>query len=249
MPLFVLIIRIFLDFSTLKSHNCVKDQNYVQNREEAAKMYSDLHDFLFWYILIIIICLLTWGLIWGIVVQKVVINRGYNENWFKWGFFFLFMLMGADIGLREVVYQKKDSKSFTSVLVRLIFSCIAFYAIPLASIKYPFFQNVLIFSLIPLAFICIYFYQLCQTNVMIVIYNRTISGWLIKAIGGLCLEIYLVQPFVRTTALNYLFPFNLLILFVAIVIVAYICRVIGRWFQQTFSSEDGYDWKSILKII
>ena len=59
-------------------------------------MYSDLHDFLFWYILIINICLLTWGLIWGIVVQKVVINRGYNENWFKWGFFFhIFALIVA----------------------------------------------------------------------------------------------------------------------------------------------------------
>ena len=84
---------------------------------------------------------------------------------------------------------------------------------------------------------------------MSTLYNRHISGWIIKAIGGLCLEIYLVQPYVRTTALNNIFPLNLIILFVAIVMVAYICRVIGRWFQQTFSNEDGYDWKSILKII
>lgn len=189
------------------------------------------------------------NLSWMLFCQPMDIVWIYQWNYFKWGFFFLFMLMGADIGLKETTSQKKDSKSFTSVLVRLIFSCIAFYAIPLASIKYPFFQNVLILSLIPLTLICIYFYQLCQTNVMVTIYNHRISGLIIKVISGLCLEIYLVQPFVRTTALNHLFPFNLLILFVAIVVVAYICRVIGRLFQQTFSSEDGYDWKSILKII
>lgn len=189
------------------------------------------------------------NLSWMLFCQPMDIVWIYQWNYFKWGFFFLFMLMGADIGLKETTSQKKDSKSFASVLVRLIVSCIVFYAIPLASIKYPFFQNVLILSLIPLTLICIYFYQLCQTNVMVTIYNHRISGWIIKVISGLCLEIYLVQPFVRTTALNHLFPFNLLILFVAIVVVAYICRVIGRLFQQTFSSEDGYDWKSILKII
>ena len=74
-------------------------------------------------------------------------------------------------------------------------------------------------------------------------------GWIIKGVGGLCLEIYLVQPYVRTTALNNLFPLNIVILFVAIVVVAYLCRLIGRWFQQTFSNEDGYDWKAIFKIV
>ena len=28
------------------------------------------------------------GIIWGIVVNKVIENKGYQENWFWWGFFF-----------------------------------------------------------------------------------------------------------------------------------------------------------------
>ena len=28
------------------------------------------------------------GFIWGWAVNKVVENKGYNENWFWWGFFF-----------------------------------------------------------------------------------------------------------------------------------------------------------------
>lgn len=172
----------------------------------------------------------------------------YQWNYFKWCFFFLFMLMGADLGLKEATSHKVKNKNFTFILFKLILSCFAFYTIPIASLIFPFLQKILLLSLIPLGYICLYFYQLCQTKFMINIYNNHISGWIIKAIGGLCLEIYLVQPYVRTTALNFLFPFNLIILFVAIVVIAYMCRIIGRWFQQTFSSEDGYNWKDILKI-
>ena len=31
---------------------------------------------------------LIWCIIWGIVVNKVIENKGYQENWFWWGFFF-----------------------------------------------------------------------------------------------------------------------------------------------------------------
>ena len=31
---------------------------------------------------------IIWGIVWGIVVNKVVENKGYQENWFWWGFFF-----------------------------------------------------------------------------------------------------------------------------------------------------------------
>lgn len=32
-----------------------------------------------------------WGIIWGIVCNKVIENKGYDENWFWWGFFFGFI--------------------------------------------------------------------------------------------------------------------------------------------------------------
>jgi len=36
------------------------------------------------------------GIIWGIVVNKVIENKGYEENWFWWGFFFgIFALIVA----------------------------------------------------------------------------------------------------------------------------------------------------------
>ena len=36
----------------------------------------------------IIVGTIICGIIWGIVVNKVIENKGYDENWFWWGFFF-----------------------------------------------------------------------------------------------------------------------------------------------------------------
>lgn len=174
----------------------------------------------------------------------------YQWNYFKYGFFFLFMLLGAHLGLKESKGQRKKlvRVKFLHTSGMLLLSMGGFYVLPLCSMKLPVLQNVVILTLVPLAGVCFYFYRLCQTDVLMKLYHKRFIGWCMSVIGGLCLEIYLVQPFVRTTALNYLFPLNLLILFVAIVLEAYLCRAFGRWFQQTFSGEESYDWKKIFDV-
>lgn len=172
----------------------------------------------------------------------------YQWNYFKWGFFFLFMLMGAHLGLREASKEQIHCPKLLPTFSKLLLSVCAFYILPLVSMRMPILQNWVILTLIPLAGVCIYLYRLCQTEELTKLYQGRYIGWCMSVIGGLCLEIYLVQPFVRTTALNFLFPLNLLILFVTIVVVAYLCRSLGRLFQQTFSGEEGYDWKKIFDV-
>lgn len=36
----------------------------------------------------LILKFIIWGTIWGVVCNKVIKNKGYDENWFWWGFFF-----------------------------------------------------------------------------------------------------------------------------------------------------------------
>lgn len=45
------------------------------------------------YMLVIIVSFCIWGCVWGIVTNKVIENKGYNENWFWWGFFFGFLAL------------------------------------------------------------------------------------------------------------------------------------------------------------
>ena len=35
-----------------------------------------------------IISAIIWGIVWGIATNAIIQNKGYNENWFWWGFFF-----------------------------------------------------------------------------------------------------------------------------------------------------------------
>ncbi len=40
-----------------------------------------------------VIGIIIWGVIWGAATQTVVDNKGYEENWFWWGFFFGFIAL------------------------------------------------------------------------------------------------------------------------------------------------------------
>ena len=64
------------------------------------------------------------------------------------------------------------------------------------------------------------------------------------SISKLCLEVYLIQKFVFTDSLNYLFPLNVPIIMIVVIIVAFIVKIIAEFILQTFRTEP-YDWKKI----
>ena len=170
----------------------------------------------------------------------------YKWNYLKWAMFFLFFLMGAHVGKLELQH-KRECKT-PVVLIQLIVSIVVFYGQQWMCNYYPSIEWMQIVSLLPLLGVCLSIYRFAETRFMLSVYANKYCGCLISVIGGLCLEIYLVQAWVRTTALNHLFPLNLLILFILIVLAAYICRSVGRFLQQTLSSEDGYQWKKIFGV-
>lgn len=69
---------------------------------------------------------LIWCIIWGIVVNKVIENKGYQENWFWWGFFFgIFALIVAltkqSVNTTKVVLEstsKNDVKQTSEMLTK-----------------------------------------------------------------------------------------------------------------------------------
>ena len=45
------------------------------------------------YLFSYVVMAICWGLIWGVVTKKIIENKGYDDNWFWWGFFFGFFAM------------------------------------------------------------------------------------------------------------------------------------------------------------
>lgn len=167
----------------------------------------------------------------------------YGATYFKWGYYFLFMLLGAMMGIS----QKQWSFNFKTDFIKVIGSAFVYYAILFAGRKYTPFSELQILSLIPLLFIVYYFYKVCNSDALKKWYTDKYIGWGIKFIGGLCLEIYLVQGSLFTDKMNNIFPLNIFIMFFIIITVAYILRCAGRIFSQTFKDGE-YNWKAVFKL-
>lgn len=189
------------------------------------------------FIAVVIIC------IWYVVMDRPKDYNMYGATYFKWGHYFLFMLLGAILGI-----SKKEFKyHFTYDFLKLIGCIVIYYSILYASRQIAMVEQLQIISLIPLVAITFYFYKIANSRFLKQMYNSRFLGVWIKIIGGLCLEVYLVQFSLFTDKLNHIFPLNLIIIFTIILITAYILRSLSRIFAQTFKEQD-FDWKVIFRL-
>lgn len=187
----------------------------------------------------------------------------YKGSTIKWFCYFLSMLLGAIIGLRSKEQPQTvigRGKNMIQIISVLLFCTLLFYGIQIAGNRYVWVAHLQILTVLPLIGIIYYFYRLANTEIMQRFFQGRCWNFMGMTIGGLCLEIYLVQmpiltgeerclPFGgNTDDLLPLFPLNILVLLAIILMLAYITRCVGRFFQQTFDNRDGYEWKEILRL-
>lgn len=193
-----------------------------------------------------VIAVLLWYFVVGIDAGN---NNMYGGCYFKWVHYFLFMLFGAVVGLRRKggMGTNRELPRIIPVIAKLTVSVVAFYGLCWFKCKAGIYDLLQISSLIPLMGVTYYFYQLCNTKASQSLYRNEISGPIVRLIGGLCLEIYLIQGMIFSDVLNFMFPLNVPIFFVIIVAAAYMLRCFARIWSQTFKDAD-YDWKSVVKL-
>lgn len=193
-------------------------------------------------------------LIWYWTMDREPGFNMYGQTKFRWCHYFLFMLAGAIIGWirthRMRIYEGRPSMRmgfFTSLLL-MLFCVILYYGIMMFRGMGWIYDEMQILTLLPLmGFVCT-MYLWCNTSQMTKLYNSRICGFAIKFIGGLCLEIYLVQYDLLTDRFNHLFPLNIFIIFLQIVVMAYVLRCMARIWSQTFKDGD-YDWKAVVRLV
>lgn len=67
--------------------------------------------------MVYVISLIIWGVIWGFATNAVLKNKGYDDNWFWWGFFFWFIaLIVAATKPENRGYSTSNNTSYNSVL-------------------------------------------------------------------------------------------------------------------------------------
>lgn len=180
--------------------------------------------------------------------NEVGVNGIYGvSTLFRWIPYFGIMLIGAWIGLK--VKNKEIEPNFKiSDVICLFVNILIFYGIQLYSKINLDFAPVQIVTIPFLYLVVYYFWRCCHAQFFSKIYGSKIGNMIIMAVGGLCLESYLIQCDVITDKFNMLFPFNLPIMVVLILVVSYIVRCIARIIAQTFNKSD-YDWKRVFAIV
>ena len=170
----------------------------------------------------------------------------FGMNYFKWGFYFLFMMMGAYLGNKTIELKSRPLID----LVMLILSVVVFYGIQFFAGRYVWVAHLQIVALIPLLAIVAYIYKLCSID-KVTDFMKTKFGLCLRFVSGLCLEIYIcsdvVIKFMEGKMMN-LFPLNLGGAFLLIVALAYVTRCLARVFSQIFEKDD-MDWKAVFKLI
>lgn len=162
---------------------------------------------------------------------------------FRWLPYFAITLMGAYLGVHRKSLNYNLKWDACKFLVCLFF----FYSIQFAAKKVPDIAPLQIVTIFFLAGIVFYLYKICNAPIFKRVYEHKWGNAVIMIIGGLCLESYLTQYCVITDKMNGIFPLNLPIIFLGVLVLAYICRCIARLFSQTFRTED-YEWSKIFSL-
>lgn len=174
------------------------------------------------------------------IVAFFVIWKGkvefYSGGLYRCMLFFLFMLQGAIMG--------KHSESYTCKwwhLPALLLSAGTWNYLVLVGNG----NAALIISVIPLLCITYCLYCFCNAHFLTKLYDTHLIGGLIYVISQLCLEVYLIQKFIFTDALNHLFPLNVIVIMLIVILVAYLVKMLAEFISQTFKTEP-YEWNKLL---
>lgn len=181
-------------------------------------------------------------------------DRPYNYMWnedgdlmFRFLLFFIMTLFGAIQGLRQSELRRKSS----DIIMFLVF--IVMYHFIMLMARYNNIVNRLqIICVVPLVLTIYYFYKICNFSFMKKIYFIKIAHWgrAIHFFSMLTLEIYLVQGLIISLIgyqLNFLFPLNLILVFIIIAIAGYLLKILTKYISITLNNVNG-NIKEVMKI-
>ncbi len=182
--------------------------------------------FLFW----LLVMILSFFLIWKGSAAL------YSKGLYRCLFFFLFMLLGAIVGK----HQSEIHYRWWNIPALIVCAALWFYLVQSGTG-----ERILIWSIFPLLVITYLTYSICNAPILTRLYDSRIGGNIVFIISQLCLEVYLIQKFIITDEFNHLFPLNILLIMLVIILAAYGVKMLAEFISQTFRSEP-YDWERLI---
>lgn len=191
-----------------------------------------------------VICSISYFLLSPITAQSIY------QTEFHFICFFSIFIMGGIIGLNHKQYNIKKENNNLHNLILCIMSLILFY-LPqiIGKGENGLTYYIQILSILPLHTFIYYLYNLSNSKFSQYLVTYKYTGYIIRAIGSLTLEIYIVgfTVFFIPLEINKIFPLNIPLIIISIFALAYILKILSKTFIQTFSSQ-AYNLKEIIKL-
>ena len=163
----------------------------------------------------------------------------WGGGYYRWSVYLLFMLLGAIIG------EKRES--FRQMNVWLSICLTGAFIIAWYCIIYFFGKSSLhVISIFPMMGVVVSFYCIGTSKPFERLMHSQI-GYVIISIGALCLESYLIQKMIITSDWNSLFPWNIPIIMLLVLIASYVTKLLANLIGQVFDSQP-LDWHRISKL-
>lgn len=180
-----------------------------------------------------------------IIIAVFILPKTEQTIYFNyiWHFcFFPSMILGLIISDRKSRYAISAKNDIIKAVISFISYFIIMY---LSKGKNDWLFYIQLFSLIPLHLFLYYCYK-SLSFISMKIPNNLINLFIF--ISGITLEIYMVHYSFISANYNYLFPFNIIVMYIITILSAYILKVCVNFYNQTIS-DSPYDIKNIFKVI
>lgn len=181
-----------------------------------------------------------------ILVYVSIINDHNPEHW-KVPLFFPVMMFGAIMGMKTEVVVKSSCKDLICCFVS---ACLVTGATAVAARYVGVWTAIARVVLLMSILMFVYFaFRACSLSVLQKLRGGRIESG-VRIVGGLCLDFYLVKVALISGRLNFLFPLNIPLMLIYLLLIAYVNRCVGRIIQQTFDAEKRpYDWPKVFALL
>lgn len=157
---------------------------------------------------------------------------------------FSIMVMGA------IVYNRKECWKLHArrdIFLLVVSFFLYFILLGLGKNHHDFLYNAQILALLPLHTFVYYSFKIANSSKLDAILNHGVVSRFISVVAALTLEIYVVQFAVITDKFNGIFPINIAINLLFILIAAYWLKVLSSLFLEIMNTEP-FDLHKILKV-
>lgn len=164
----------------------------------------------------------------------------YADGYYRWAVYLLFMLLGAIMGKERD--RIKQINVWTALLLTV--ACvIVWYGLVFVLCK----SWLHVFTILPLMGVAVFVYSIGRSKPFMALLNSKVAGPVLISVGALCLESYLIQKYIITDSWNAIFPFNIPLIMICVLVASYFAKILSNLIIQVFDSRP-IDWGKLLVL-